>query len=252
MQVTVVTSFGERGYQDYGRRFIETFDRHAGGEIDLLVYAEHQFAHNPEGRMTVRPLFGVDLCADFIDRYADNKLASGREPTKAWKQKDRDSGYSFKTDAVKFARKVFAISDAARRLPASGMLVWLDADVVALERFSSQLFHDLLADADVAYLGREGTHSECGFLAFRMPAALTLVRVWEAYYESGRFLEQPEWHDSFLFDEARRSRPHLKYRDLSPGGRGHVWCNSPLARYFDHLKGERKAMGFSPERRNII
>lgn len=252
MRVTVITSFGERGYEQYGRRFIETFDRYAGGEIDLLVYAEHNFPHNPEGRMEVRALFDVKVCADFIDCYAGNHRAAGREPTAAWKRKDRDAGYSFKTDAVKFCRKVFAVADAARRMQEPGVLVWLDADVVSLERFSSEFFIDLLGDADVAYLGRDGVHSECGFLAFRLPIALSMIRVWEAYYESGRFLDQVEWHDSYLFDLARQSRPHVKYRNLTPGGRGHVWVNSPLGRHFDHLKGERKAMGYSPERRGKI
>ncbi len=251
MRVTVVTSFGERGYAEYGRRFIETFDRHASGEIDLIVYAEHQFPYNPEGRMEVRPLFGNDLAADFIDQFKDDKLASGREPTPVWKPKDHVDGYSFRTDAVKFCRKVFAISDAADRLWRSRqnaeMLVWLDADVVTHKGVTSSFFIDLLGGADVAFLGRHGAHSECGFLAFRLPAALPLILQWQHFYKSGSFLRAREWHDSYLFDLAREQVPGLRYHNLTPGGRGHVWFQSPLGQCFDHLKGSRKAVGHSQE-----
>jgi hypothetical protein len=253
MRVTVVTSFSPAGYEQYGCRFLETFDRHAAGEIDLVVYAEAPVPHHPGGSLEVRPLFGIDLAADFIDKFKDDKLASGREPTPAWKAKDRADGYSFKTDAVKFCRKVFAIADAADRIRRSRagdeMLVWLDADVVTHARVPTKLFADILGNDDVAYLGRDGTHSECGFLAFRLPAALPLILQWQHFYESGTFLRAREWHDSFLFDRAREQVPGLRYHNLTPGGRGHVWFQSPLAQCFDHCKGpDRKAAGFSKER----
>lgn len=249
MRVTVVTSFGPAGYEQYGRRFIETFDRYAPGEFDLVVYAEAEFPHNPEyGRMEVRSLLGIDLAADFIDQFKDDRLASGRQPTPAWKAKDLQAGYSFKTDAVKFCRKVFAIADAARKKTAPALLVWLDADVVTLGRLPSSLFADLLGDADVAFLGREGVHTECGFLAFRLPAALDLILRWQQFYADGTFLRARESHDSYLFDLARGEVPNLRYNNLTPGGRGHVWVNSPLGAVFDHCKGERKVLGYSPER----
>jgi hypothetical protein len=40
-------------------------------------------------------------------------------------------------------------------------------------------------------------------------------------------------------------------KNLTPEGRGvnHVWHDSPLAEYMDHLKGpKRKQLGKSPER----
>lgn len=249
MLTTIVTSFSPAGYEQYGRRFIETFDRFFPGEIDLIVYAEHRFAHNPDSRLDVRPLFGIDICADFVDEYSKIPLACGREVTPAWKAKDRADGYSFKTDAVKFCRKVFAIADAARRLPEARLLVWMDADSFTFAKVPSDFLCQLLGDADVAYLGRVGAHSECGFLAFRMPEAMPLIHRWELFYASGQFIRAREWHDSYLFDLARDDVQGLRYRDLTPGGRGHVWCGSPLGAYIDHLKGNRKTIGYSPERR---
>ncbi len=249
MKTTIVTSFSERGYHEYGFRFLEGFSHHVPGEIDLIVYAEHRFP--VPDRVTVRPLFGIDLAADFIDQFKDDPLACGREPTPVWKQRDRDAGYSFRTDAVKFCRKVFAISDAAQRMldgRPPHLLVWMDADVITYQSVPADLFSDLLGDADAAYLGRDGAHSECGFLAFRLPIALPLIMSWEHFYKSGNFLRAREWHDSYLFDLAREEVPGLRYRNLTPGGHGHVWFQSPLGQYFDHLKGKRKASGISAER----
>ncbi|MDE2470228.1 MAG: hypothetical protein KGL35_16130, partial [Bradyrhizobium sp.] len=96
-------------------------------------------------------------------------------------------------------------------------------------------------------LGREATHSECGFLAFRLPEALPLVLTWESLYATDDFLALAEWHDSFVFDYARGLHPNLPYRNLTPGGRRHVWCDSPLAAVMDHRKGARKLLPMSPE-----
>lgn len=247
MRTHVVTSFGEAGFHLYGSRFLDTFDKYVDAGISLTVYAEHNF--DAGERVKVRPLFGIDLAADFIDQFKDDKLVSGREPTPVWKQRDRDVGYSFRTDAVKFCRKVFAIADAARRME-PGLLVWLDADVVTHAYVPADLFTGLLGDDDAAYLGRDGAHSECGFLAFRIPEAQPLIDRWEAFYKTGQFLRAREWHDSYLFDLARAEVPGLRYRNLTLGGHGHVWFQSPLADFMDHCKGARKANGYSQERLN--
>jgi hypothetical protein len=57
----------------------------------------------------------------------------------------------------------------------------------------------------------------------------------------------PEWHSAFVFDWVR-GIAQLDEANLTPEGRGHVWLQSPLARYTDHMKGARKALGYSPER----
>lgn len=250
MKTTVVTSFSAAGYELYGRRFIETFDRYFPGEIDLVVYAEAPFPYNPDSRLTVRSLFDVTAFTDFVRRHDGDPLVAGRHQGPTWKEKDRQDGYCYRFDAMKFCRKVFAMADAAWRSE-DGLLVWLDADSFAFDRAPSNFFIGLLGDADAAYLGRDGTHSECGFLAFRLPAAIPLILQWENFYRRDAAFKEREWHDSYLFDRARELAPQVVCRNLTPGGRRHVWVNSPLAAFMDHLKGERKAMGFSPERRSM-
>lgn len=246
---TVVTSFGHKGYKLYGLRFLELFSEHWPSTTDLVVYVEEPTARVPG---TTRSLFAVPGCTEFIEKYRGNPLATGRQPTPVWRGKDHEMGYSFRTDAVKFARKVFAVADAARTLR-TGILAWVDADAHAFRSVPGDLVEQLLGKDDVAYLGRPGAHSECGFLAFRLPQALPVIEAWLAFYTSGAFLQEREWHDSYLFDRAREATVGPRYRDLAPpGARGHVWFDTPLGQCIDHLKGDRKNTGFSMERRTKL
>lgn len=71
-----------------------------------------------------------------------------------------------------------------------------------------------------------------------------------ALYKQDLLFRQREFHDSYLFDVIRRrfERRGCQTYDIAQGiGRdaGHVFVNSPLGRYMDHMKGERKAEGAS-------
>ncbi len=246
--VTVVSSFGKSGAAEYGYRFMDTFAKHWPKDVDLIIYREGQETH-PRAKM--RDLMTVPDCLEFITSHKDDPLANGRlRPDElspeCWRNKDRAAGYSFRTDAVKFCRKVFAVADAAERMR-SGILVWIDADVVTLADVASDFIERMLGGQDVAYLGREGCHSECGFLAFRLPEALPLIRRWARFYKTDEVFFLHEWHDSMVFDVARGLTPEVACRDMTPGGTGHTWVSSPLADVMDHLKGLRKQLGRSPE-----
>lgn len=253
--VTVVTSFSRQGAHEYGYRFLDTFAKHWPKDVDLVVYREGQETH-PRAKM--RDLMALPDCLEFITSHKDDPLANGRlRPDEAspacWRNKDRREGYTFRTDAVKFCRKVFAVADAAERLR-SGILVWIDADVVHLDDVPVDFVEGLLAGKDAAYLGRVGCHSECGFLAFRLPDALPLIRRWARFYKTDEVFFLHEWHDSFVWDVARSLTPEVFCHDLTPGGAGHVFVSdiSPLKPYCDHLKGDRKALGYSPEARQPV
>lgn len=244
MREAVVSSFSPMGLHAYGHRFIESFNQFWPRGVKLVLYVESKT--DGVGRAEVRSLFAIDEATAFISANAEMPMVCGRREMPCWKKSERESGYSFRTDAVKFCRKVFAVADAARVMK-SGILAWVDADVLTFSRVPGDFLPNMLGDHDVAFLDRPG-HSECGFIAFRLPEALPLITRWEWFYTSGAFLHHPEFHDSFLFDRAREMTPWLRYRNLAPKGqRGHVWCQSPLAQHMDHCKGERKTLGYSPE-----
>jgi len=240
-RVTVVTSFGPAGYELYGKRFLDSFERHWPRTVDLVAYVEDGTRHP---RAQTRMLWNVEGCTEFISRHYSDPSANGMVPAACWSRNDIGKGRSYRTNAVKFCRKPFAVRDAARRTDA-GILVWIDADVVTTAPVPADLVERVLQGRECAYLGRKNTHSECGFLAFRLPHARNLIEDWAGAYQSDEVFRMREQHDSYVFDVCRE-RGRVRSQNMTPEGRGHVWFQSPLGQYMDHLKGEeRKQIGAS-------
>lgn len=243
--ITVLTSFGKRGYADYGARFIETFKKFWPQDVQLLIYHEGQ----PE-------LGGYDLlcdvvpCKEFLDRYENDLVVQGklRGPGHHWKRDCVQEGYNFRFDAYKFSRKIFAIEHAVK-LVQRGKLFWVDADVITFDDVTNDFLHRQLPD-DVctSYLGRvKGYHSECGFVGYNLDQVRChdFINVFASLYRSGMFMKLAEWHDSWVYDYVR-AQMGITSKNLSAiGSSGHVFIQSELGLCMDHLKGDRKQFGRS-------
>lgn len=242
-RTTVVTSFHAKGYEEYGRRFIDSFERCWPGNYDLRIYAEDVAVQPSSGRTSVTDLLrSVPALAEFRARHASNPATRGMAGGR----------YNYRYDALKFANKSFAIAHAARTCR-TRLLVWLDADTVTLKPVPADWIRAVLgADAFVAYLGRLGQHTETGFLAFDLqaPNAAEFFDAFERIYTSDELFQLREWHDCEAFDAVRTTFAALgkiRSRNLSPPDTPHPFVNSVLGEYLDHLKGpERKRLGYSP------
>ncbi len=244
---TVVTAFGAQGWATYGRGFIKSYRRHC--PFPLIIYTEG-FEFSADDAW-IRPQLEIEGLAPFIARHQANEAFTGRALQECWSPKDRRLGYSFRTDAVKFCRMVFAIWDGARVIQDRPM-IWLDGDTVVRQDVPEDFFERFVPEgAALSYLGRGDRHTETGFLALRLPAAMPIVEQWMRYYRDDTFQILPEWHSAYLFDRARDSLPEIPCHDLTPGGRGHVIHTSEVGSFFDHLKGERKTLGRSPEAKDL-
>lgn len=237
----VVTSFSERGYDTYGRRFLETFRRHWPPDVELIVY--HEGTVLPDWCVG-RRLLDVADCAAFIERHRFNTAVQGRTELldKPWKPKCRLDGYNFRFDAYKFCRKIFALADAARILR-QGKLFWLDADTVTVCAVPAALLDELLPDGyAISFLERwRDYHSECGFVGYNlfMDSTHEFIKRFVNLYVTDRFVGYPEWHDSYLFD-CMRKETSVKAYSIASRSLREVFNTSPLGRYVHHLKGERK------------
>ena len=248
MQLTVCTGFSPGGYGEYGRQFLARFDAFWPHDTGLVYYTEQAVAA-PRGEC--RDLWACDGARQFMARHGDRPEARGLKPVPGWRPKDRDRGYSYRFDAVKFFKQMLIPHDAAQRLPDGAILCWLDADVMTLSRVPDGFIAALVGGAQMVYLGRDGYHSEIGFWAVRLdPQTRAALRGMADLYAGDGIFELPEWHSAFAFDFQRKKFAAAggTVTNLTPGGRGHVWFASPLAKYTDHLKGGRKSLGRSPER----
>lgn len=253
MRIVVCSGFSPAGYEKYGKEFLRTFDKYWPKEVELLVYCEETVEVPRDGFMKLSDCRGVD---EFIRRYQDEPEACGKKQTSRtvnWKPKDSLKGYSYKYDAVKFSRQCFIPEQAMleAQLLDDDILVWLDADVMTFNKMPDRFIQTTVGQFDLCYLGRQNMHPEIGFWAVKIGQyTRKFLRTFANIYRSGDVFNFDEWHSAFIWDKCREGlAANLKIKNLTPKGSGHVWFQSPLAEFTDHLKGDfRKTRGKSLER----
>jgi hypothetical protein len=244
----VVTTFHKKGYEIYGKRCIDSFLQYWPSDISMFVYAEDVDVDVNDERVTViNQTQNVPRLHEFRRLYKDNPFANGTDP------RGKGGANNFRWDAIRFSNKVFAVTDAIERTRSEfDQLIWLDADTVTHTAFPRKII-DNLAPRGVelaAYLNRK-SYPECGWVGYnlRHPKINEFAYRFEQCYLSGRFLEMKESHDSFVFwdivkDMAKSGEANFKYLG-SDTASGHIFINSALGGYLDHLKGDRKSEGKS-------
>lgn len=261
---SALTTCNADGYESYGRRMIASFDAHWPADVPLYVYAEG-FTPAAGGRIVARDLLACSPeLAAFKARHANNPAAHGRQARKRWKLTMKwhklklrlrriDWGLGYDWDAVRFSHKSFSIFHAARHC-ASDVLFWIDADVFVFADVPRAFLEWVMpADCLVSYLSRP-RHSECGFVGYnlRHPAIRGFLDDFEELYTRDSLFSLRGTNDCYAFDAIRRryERNGCRTHDIARGlGRelGHVFVNSVLGRYMDHLKGNRKLAGASAQ-----
>lgn len=245
--LTVCTGWSAAGYRLYGRRFVEGFNRFWPATVDLVAYVEEPC---DMGRHSYRLLSEIPGCMEFLDRHRGKPMPNGRLQTASWKENARSLGYNWRFDAWKFSRQGFIPWHAAQRAM-TPLLCWLDGDVVTTAAVADQTIEKMLpADKAIAYLGREPKHPDIAFQLYRIIGrggafAQAVLHRFSQLYASDAVFELPEWHSAYVWkhvvdrtDPGPGATPPVY--NLTPGGHGHVWQQSPLRAFSDHLKGNRK------------
>lgn len=262
MKFAVVTTFHEEGLKKYGQKMIDTFSENWPAEVTLYLYPENCNPVLPASdRIQVIPLESVKELNDFKNRWKNVPKANGDVSNDPIRSRRKDSGKGFKWHAVRFAHKVYAIFDCAKKIDAD-ILIWMDADTICHSPISLADINRMIpADSELCYLGRKGKYSECGLYSMNIKCKniKNFLQEFQRMYddaENGIFLLD-EWHDSFVFDDVRNKIRHLKQIDWaknlydlrpthnSSTGEGHPLINSEWGAWLDHLKGGRKNLGRS-------
>ena len=253
MKIAVVTTFHDEGLKKYAQTMIDGFCEKWPREITLHIYPEKC---NPiirdHNHVTLTDLDSVAALAAFKEQWKDVPKANGDVTNDPVRSKRKDAGKGFKWHAIRFAHKVYAITDCARTTDAD-ILIWMDADTICHSPITLERLHQLIpVDKDLCFLGRKGKYTECGLYAMnlRSPLIHSFLNEFQRMYddaENGIF-RLAEWHDSFVFDAVRAKFRNLKELDWSSHlitGEGHPLINSEWGAYLDHLKGDRKTSGRS-------
>ncbi len=246
MTVVVCSGFSPAGYREYGFSFVRTFNEFWPTSVELVMYSEQIFTL-PRGKC--RLLWECEGAEDFHHRHGEDGRRRGTIPVPGWRQKDRNEGYSWRFDAAKFYKQCLIPYDVSKTLNQDDILVWLDGDIITFDHVPENFIPGLIDGFDLVFLGRGSYHTEIGFWAVRMcKQSRAMLRHLAEIYTTDEFLSLHEHHSAYSFDHARKRAQErgLRAKNLTPGGSGHVWLSSPLAKYTDHLKGKRrKNLGYS-------
>lgn len=265
--LVVCTGWNLAGWHQYGRHFLETFTAHWPSGVRLEICGERDAMQETSGHamrlmnagqlhheVRFNMLEGIAGCTEFLQRH-DHAGAHGRARLEGqnWKERAIVAGYNWRYDACKFSRQGFIPHHVAcRHLKDAEWLCWLDGDVVTHTPFTRESVITGLMPAGkaIAYLGREPKHPDIAFQLYRLtdPRAVQFLAEFRLAYQHDLVFKLKEWHSAFVWHHTLKGFQDIAH-NLTPGGTGHVWHQSALRTWGDHLKGERKNNGRSPERR---
>lgn len=249
---SVCTTFSPRGYLEYGRRMIETFDQFWPTDIILYVYYEGTLPDYISARVKYRSI--TESCPDlfrFLERNKDNP----RDESDKVKYIN-DEGmpiYDINHAGRRFAFKSY-VECHANMNTETDYILWLDADTVTLQPLPISIIEKLCPDWSlVSYFGRQN-YTETGWIGFncRHPQHSIFISEIKSGYDNDLIYTYTHYHDCVNFDEARKrveSIYNAKSFNITEAFKirtYHPIPLSPLGKYIDHLKGiERKVKGKS-------
>jgi hypothetical protein len=246
MKYTVITTFNESGYKQYGQRMIQTFLQTWPQEVTLVAYAEGCAVAETAANLVVHDIDIVNALTTFKTNWQGVPKANGNVQDDPVRSKRKDSGKGFKWDAVRFAHKVYSIFHCARSI-STDWLIWMDGDTVCHSTITmADLERMCPPDRDLCFLGRQGKYSECGLYAMNLtrPDTKTFLQKFQRMYDDAEhgIFTLKEWHDSYVFDDVRKQcvLNELDWSSHLITGEGHPLINSEWGAYLDHLKGARK------------
>jgi hypothetical protein len=260
---TMITSMNQKLYENYGKRFIESWIEKSSNDTKLIVSFEGDISEEVNSIESEKvKIISINSAVYniFRKKFGSFSEANGLNYAKNIKMPGVASfSYNFRYDAMRFSFKVFSIYKCLELELIKNDFAWIDADVVCLKNFSSSDLDQFFPDPNqlASYLGRDNfpkpnAYSECGFVGynFEHPEIFNFIEDMLRQYMNGDIFLLKEWHDCYLFDNCRKQfeDKNNQFKNLSIDflNEEHPFIKTKLGNFFDHLKGPtRKAVGHS-------
>jgi len=249
LQVTAFTTFNASGYNEYGKKMLESFADRIPADMRIICYTDGFMPDFWHQNIEYRDLNATSkMLPNFKRKFSQFEMARG-----IIRKQDGTLLYNYNYDAIKFCHKVFCITHALQNIE-TRYAFWLDGDTLCKQPIPQGFFQSFLKNGEyTCYLGRNHMHSECGFVGYdtQHPQHKSFVQTYENIFNSGDIFALAAWHDCVAYDEMRKAFEKanlIKSNNISAhcADTMHVFVNTPLGQYMDHLKGpQRKAAGSS-------
>jgi len=230
--MVVVTCFSQEGYEETGRKSLETFVKY--WPCKIIAYHEGPEPDFRHEKIEYRPFYQIPGVIGFLDYLLTIPQANGVVIQNGQER------YNYNYDIWKFCRKMFAQYDVLENY--HGKVFWLDNDVITKKEVPEEFLNGLFKKKHLVFLGRKGFHTETGFVGFDTEHEdfPEFFKRYIACLKQGIVFSLPRWHDCEVFDWAREGKGRdlsLFWKEGDPLG---VWNKTILKRYMDHFKGQRK------------
>ena len=256
--LAVITTFPPNRWEAYAKRMLESFIANWPNDVKLYVYYEKKLPEIINSKIEYINLEEVNPgLIKFKERHKNDPVANGELQEipggvrRRLEAGEYDKGKSsFLWDAVRFAHKTYCVYHAIRNIN-TDVILWLDADTYTFKPISKEFVLNLIPENKlVNYLGRGDKFPECGWVSYNKqhPQITEFINAWIELYEKDTLFKHLEWHDSYVFWQVLKQIAPNQGADIGrgAGARGHhIFVNSVLGEYIDHLKGKRKIKGKS-------
>lgn len=224
MRRKIVTTLGPGGWELYGKRFADSFEKYWPADITLEIWCHHLDAPPSHPRAQF-------YCLDSLPSF--QKITQRLGPN----AKDGPS--------LGFAFKAVALANAVS--PELDWLAFIDADTETMRPITDELLDRLFDERyDLTYLWRKAVaESEGSWFAFNVKTkeGAGLLADYYGLYASGQAYKLQKPHDNAVLDHiAMIHQAHgLRVGNLSNGALGlDAFHQSPLGAYMLHYKGPNK------------
>lgn len=226
MKLGIVTTFSDKGFDEYGKYFVESCKKFVDKNITIYFYTDNK-------QLEPRDNFVLRNLESSIPDLTEFKKRNGHKQPK-----------KFLYDAVRFSHKSYCIYHAAKNNNVD-KLFWLDSDTEIFGNITQEYLNSFLPDDTfTSYLGRPD-YSETGFLGFNLNYNHSddFFNKFKEYYDTDKIYDLKGQLDCHVYDAARifvEDKFNTKNLNLSPEGVGKHHFNHVFEDHMIHYKGERK------------
>ena len=257
----VVTTFHKEGYEKYGKTMIDSFSKYWPSDVKLVCYYENMEQPANIYKNVEFEDFNFH-CGQLYEKFKElaapheeKVLGPNGEDPRPHRKGPVTVGSRFLFEATRFSHKFYAIDHHRRWFNKKRYLVWCDADVVATKDIPYSFLESLVEEGKLwSRVNRPDVYPECGFMIWDNENEWCdrYFQLMQWLYNEGALFQLDEWHDSYVWWAAEQYVTKEANKsigvDLGDGSRRHPFVTGVLGQYLDHLKGDRKDKGFSPER----